>query len=401
MQKIGPTGSADLQFFGIITFFIFGIALTLVGANQADLARDLDLSLSQTGMLLAALGLGVIFGAPSAGRWIDRGSRKAVFSFSFLLMALSMLTIESTMSFWRAFTQIGVSGFAAGMYSTALNTVVSERKSAAPARALMILHSSVTIGAMLGPLWVQAVTRIENFGHWTLTFRLIGAAHLLLALGVLFLKLPSPPQLVQSSPSLAKLPLRKTWPVFLLAGIGFAYIGLEAAVMGFSVPYASDVLGLATQRGQWSISTYWLGIFLARLLGSSTSRMPQNGFLLAAGALGTFTICFFTGTLRPEIEWFTGLLGFSIGAVYPLVLSLVGNAFPEARARNIGSVIAIGSVGGTAIPWCTGLIGDYAGMRIAMFSTAAWCGLIALIAIALMAASRKTEALAHESQSQV
>lgn len=366
------------------------MALTLVGANQADLARDLDLSLSQTGMLLAALGLGVIFGAPSAGRLIDRGVRKPIFCFAFLLMAFALLTIDAKMSFWRAFTQIAVSGFAAGMYSTALNTVFSERKSAAPARSLMILHSSVTVGAILGPLWVQAITQSEPFGHWTLTFRLVGVAHLLLALVVLGLKF-SPPAHATLAPSLFILPRKKLMPLLLLAGIGFAYIGLEAAVMGFAVPYASDVLGLTVQHGQWAISTYWLGIFLARLLGSSMSRIPQNGLLFFAGALGTVTVLFFTYTLRPEIEWFTGLLGFSIGAVYPLVLSLVGGAIPEARARNIGLVIAIGSVGGTAIPWWTGLLGDYAGMRMAMLSTAAWCVLISLIALARIHKRHRTD----------
>ncbi len=383
------TGIVGLQLFGIVTFFIFGIALTLVGSNQADLARDLDLSLSQTGMLLAALGLGVIFGAPSAGAWIDRGFRKPVFCFAFLLMALSLLTIEAKMSFWRAFTQIGVSGFAAGMYSTALNTVVSERRSTSPARALMLLHSSVTIGAMLGPIWVQAITQLETVGRWPLTFQLIGALHLALAVGVLFLEIPAPVHHEKGLPALPQAPLQKLHPVFFLAGIGFAYIGLEAAVMGFAVPYATDALGLAAQHGQWSISTYWLGIFLARVLGSSMKRMPQDGFLLGAGIFGMLTVAFFTFTLRPEIEWFTGLLGFSIGAVYPFVLSLVGNRFPEARARNIGIVIAIGSVGGTAIPCWTGLLGDYAGMRIAMFSMVIWCGMISAIALALMGRIRQ------------
>ncbi len=367
------------------------MALTLVGANQADLARDLGLSLSQTGMLLAALGLGVVLGAPSAGRFIDRGVRKPIFCFAFLLMAFALLTIDAQMSFAHIFTQIAVSGFAAGMYSTALNTVFSERKSVCPARALMTLHSSVTIGAALGPLWVQFITQIEPFGHWTLTFRLVGVAHLLLALVVLSLKF-SPPPHVTPEPSLTVLPWKKTMPLLLLAGIGFAYIGLEAAVMGFAVPYASDVLGLTAKHGQWAISTYWLGIFLARLLGSSMSRLPQNGLLFFAGALGTATVIFFTFTLRPEIEWFMGILGFSVGAVYPLVLSLVGGAFPEARARNIGSVIAIGSIGGTAIPWWTGLLGDYAGMRIAMLSTAVWCILISLIALIQVYQRHETDA---------
>jgi hypothetical protein len=56
---------------GFSAFLAFGVLLVLVGANQADLARDLDLDLAHSGLLVSSLALGIGIGVVGAGpiRW--------------------------------------------------------------------------------------------------------------------------------------------------------------------------------------------------------------------------------------------------------------------------------------------------------------------------------------------
>ncbi len=366
---------------------VFGFALTLIGANQADMARDLSLDLSQTGSLMAALGFGVVFGAPASGPLVDRLPRKPILCFAFFLMGVALLAIDSEMSFARALFHIVVIGVAIGIYSTVLNTVVSESDDTSPTGSIMLLHSAVTVGAMLGPLYVQALSK---FGDWTLSFQLIGAAHLALAMACLALRFPAPPSLAgdpaagDQNSIFESIKVMRSIPTLLLAAVGFSYIGLEAGVMGFSVPYASDALQLDAYRGQWAISAYWLGILLSRLIGFYAQRFFHNELLLVSGILGTAVLLFFTLASRTEIEWMTGMAGLAVGGVYPLVISLAANRFPQRRASTIAAIMSVGSIGGMMVPWITGVIGDTAGIRLAMLSLATWPLIIVVVALVLI-----------------
>ena len=68
------------------------------------------------------------------------------------------------------------------------------------------------------------------------------------------------------------------------------------------------------------------------------------------------------------------------------MIALAGQAFPQARGTAAGLAAGAGALGGSAIPWLTGVIGDASDIGIALASLAAWSALIA--AAALSARSR-------------
>ncbi|TFG92013.1 MAG: hypothetical protein E4H11_10005, partial [Myxococcales bacterium] len=53
-------------------FLLFGVMLVLVGANQAELARDLELDLAGSGLLVSLLSVGLGVGVLGAGPLVDR-----------------------------------------------------------------------------------------------------------------------------------------------------------------------------------------------------------------------------------------------------------------------------------------------------------------------------------------
>ncbi len=80
--------------FGCTFFFMFGILLVLVGANQAELARTLSLGLADTGLLMAALSLGLGLGIFAGGHLAARAKRHLVFTAFCLLLGLSLLSVR-------------------------------------------------------------------------------------------------------------------------------------------------------------------------------------------------------------------------------------------------------------------------------------------------------------------
>jgi predicted MFS family arabinose efflux permease len=60
-------------------FLLFGVMLVLVGANQAELARDLELDLAGSGLLVSLLSVGLGVGVLGAGPLVDRLPRRPLF----------------------------------------------------------------------------------------------------------------------------------------------------------------------------------------------------------------------------------------------------------------------------------------------------------------------------------
>ena len=72
------------------------------------------------------------------------------------------------------------------------------------------------------------------------------------------------------------------------------------------------------------------------------------------------------------------LTGFSLGGVFPIMFGMAGQTKPNASGLAVGLAAGIGSLGGFAIPWWTGLLATQFGLQLALLSLAAWIALLAL-----------------------
>lgn len=356
---------------GSTAFLLFGVVLVLVGASQDALARALGLDLARSGLLASVLSLGIGAGMLAAGPLVDRLPRRPLFAGSTLVAGLALVAVEAELSFARLLAHVALVGFAGGVYDVLLNVVAVQRWGASAARPVTLLHSAATAGAVAGPLIVIGLSRV---GDWTAGFRATGAAYLLFTLWAMAVPLEPP---VRHAARRPRGRLRSPALVGLLV-VAFAYLGVETAVTIFAVPYASDGLGLAADRGRAAISAFWLGLLLGRLaLVAWPGRIDAGmlaggglaaGALLAAGVLGR----------SAHVEWIVGAVGFAIGGVFPLMVTLAAQRAPAGSAGMVtGLVAGLGCLGGFAVPWLTGALGDAAGVRVALGSLAGWCLLIA------------------------
>jgi fucose permease len=159
------------------------------------------------------------------------------------------------------------------------------------------------------------------------------------------------------------------------AAIAFAYVGIETALTVLAVPFATGALTLPAARGLAAISAFWSGLLAGRvglllLRGAIDAR-----HLAAAGAAGAAVLA--AGALaRPvEIELLFGAVGLALGFVFPVLVALAGERAAEARGVAIGLVVGAGALGGFALPWLHGAIGDRGGPALAVGSLAVWSAL--------------------------
>jgi fucose permease len=365
---------------GFSAFVAFGVLLVLVGANQADLARDLDLDLARSGLLVSSLALGIGIGVVGAGPLFDRYPRRPLFVAAAVIVAIALAGVDASMGFGRALVHVLVAGVGAGAYDTLISAVVIERYRERSAKPMAAVHAGATLGAVLGPL---AAGWIAARHHWAASFQWTGAAHGLLAVAALFVRFPAPstrPREGSGVLSPALIPF---------AWIAFAYVGVEAAMTAFAVPYATGAAQLAAVRGRTAISAFWFGLLAGRVAVLGLRGSPGAGLLLAAGAAGSAAIAAGVGLASDAVELVFGAVGLALGSVFPVVIALTGQRFPQALGTSAGLAAGAGALGGFCIPWLTGAIGDRAGIAVAVASLALWSLTVAGAGATLLRWSRQ------------
>jgi DHA1 family inner membrane transport protein len=359
----------------LASFFLFGVVLVLLGANQADLAADLGLDLARSGLLVAALSLGLGVGVVGSGPLIDRRPRRPIFVAAALVAALALLLVDASMGFARAFLHVALVGLGMGVYETLLNAAIGERYRERSAKPLVLAHAAATLGAMLGPL---AVAWIAMERHWVESFQWTGAAHLVLVAGALVVRFPGP-QRMRETGAAAEPAAPLSLGLLPFAVMGFAYVGIESALTIFAVPYTS-ALDLGTGRGRSAISALWFGLLAARLALLAARGRIDTRYLVGAGVLGSAALGVGIGLGWRQPELVFASVGVALGLVFPLMIALAGELFRDARATAVGLVAGAGALGGFAIPWLHGAIGDRVGVAPALASLALWSVVIAATA---------------------
>lgn len=359
---------------GSAAFVLFGVVLVLLGACHTGLVDSLELDHMAFGLLGSALSLGIGLGVLVAGPLVDRFPRRPTFLVSTLIVAAALGSVETDMSFTRAALHIGGMGFGAGIFDTLLNAVTVERWGEHSVRPMAWLHAMVPAGAIATP-WLVAYA--GGSGEWILLFRGVGVAFLALSVWVACVPLPQPANQLASPGRAGFAPFLR--PAFLaLAIVGLAYVGIEAALSMFAVPYATVGLGLTEAHGQRAISSMWLGVLVGRLLMTLPRRPFDARAITVSGAAGALVIAGAAWLGLRHIELVMGACGLALSGVFPLMVALAGQAVPEARGKAVGLVAGLGSVGGFALPPLTGALADTAGIEFAILSLSVWAVMISV-----------------------
>ena len=354
-------------------YFCLGLVLILLGANQADLARDLGLDLAHTGSLASAFAIGMLIGMIGAGLLYDRLPKRPIFVATILLTAIGLFGFGPNNSYPESLFLFAVIGLGSGAYDTLFNAAVAERYGDRSAKPMTLLHAGTALGAIIGPLLVAA---IAVHWHWTRSFHSMGVAHLALAAAAGFVRLPKPTTTAESSTAEPDSIFSKAILPFVV--VAFAYLGLETAMGVFAIPYATNGLALDVIDGQTAISGMWLGLLAGRLGTLVLGGKLDGRVLIGSGILccAAITIDAALGSRQIAILYFC--VGFALGPVFPLALALAGQRFPHSLGSVIGLAAGAGSTGCFIVPWLTGVLGDQAGIAFAIKWLSVWAVAIAL-----------------------
>ena len=274
-----------------------------------------------------------------------------------------------------------VTGYATGVLESVLNVYLAALSDATT--LLNRLHAFFGVGALLGPL---LAAWIVSAASWRMVSLVLAVACVPLVAGFLAAYPRRPAAGPAQTPGAAETPgaaapsgaasgssgsllgaaLRDPG-VLLGAAMLAVYVGTELGVGSWGFGYLVQARGMPRSLAGYAISGYWLGLTAGRfLISPAAGRIGATEvsmmYACLAGVIGTAALAW----LSPAAVLASAalvLLGFFLGPVFPTTMAIAPRLTSARLAATAIGVMNAGSmVGGAALPWLAGAIGQSRGI---------------------------------------
>jgi MFS family permease len=367
----------DLAGFGIVIPLLPVYVKSMGGSAQA------------VGFILAAFSLTQLIATPVLGRMSDRLGRRPVILTSLAGNAASMV-IYAFATEMRLLPLLLISriiaGATAGNIATCQAAVADVTEGAERAKAMGRVGAAIGLGIVMGPAMGSA---LSVFGAWAPP--LASALLALIDLVAAFFALPetrgpsSPPSVRPESPAWREAFADRRLLTILSFNF-FMFVGatnLQVAMPLLAIDrfgWSQGQIGLLF-TGFGAISFFVQGGLIGRLLRvtSPTTVVANGGALMALGL-----VLMGLATTSPVLV--AGLSSFALGmgATQPVITTMAAEAAGESRRGAIlGVAQSCGGLGRTVGPVWAGLLFKAVGASAPFVSGAAFCGLLASLALTL------------------
>ena len=377
-----------------IAVYVLGLAIFAQGTSELmlagllpEIARDLEVSIPDTGLLISAFAIGMLVGAPLLAALTMRWSRRtALLSFLAVFVATHVIGALTT-SYPVLFATRVIGAFVyAGFWAVAAATAIALVPVSARARAMGILAGGLTVATVLG---LPAGTVLGQRLGWQAAFWAVAAICTLAAIGVAAVIPRGTPARTSAggpgdaedaegaadaaTPSFA-VQVRAVVRPHLWLAYGTTALAIAAlmVVFGYLAPLLTETAGLPADWVPVVLALYGLGTVAGITIGARRADSRPFG-VLAVGLLGLISA---SVTLALTAQWLPaavalsvalGMMGFGINPVLNArVFALAGEAPTLAAGVNVSSF----NLGITVGPWLGGVaLGAGAG-----YATLGWIG---------------------------
>ncbi|HEX6868216.1 MAG TPA: MFS transporter, partial [Candidatus Limnocylindrales bacterium] len=178
----------------------------------------------------------------------------------------------------------------------------------------------------------------------------------------------------------------------LLLGVAIAtYVAAEVGVSNWIVRFLEPA---PIQTATLALSLYWGGLAVGRLISSAIAdRFDHQRFTLACtiAMSALLVVAIVVPSLPASIAAFA-LAGVASGPVFPMIVALGGERYPERSAAVGGALTGMAVAGSVFYPPFMGVLSVTVGLTVAMLGTAVLGGLSAIALVAFGRSVRRAVA---------
>lgn len=345
-QSATTTATAPASWLAIgvlyLTALLQGLAMVSFPASSAILTGPLGLSDAQYGAIFLPQVALAIVGSIGGGTLAQKWGLKPLLLVTLLANAASQVLlggaiwVDSALAFPAVLVGTASMGFAFGVGGAPLNSYPPLFFPEKSDTAVVALHSLLGAGLAIGPVLVAPFIARDAWIGFPLLLAVLCGLTLLGASGLSF-----PTDDDEDESADAPRPVRSGlfW-AFVVAAVAYAFA--EGTFSNWAVMYLHEARGVPEATAGLSISVFWAALVAGRLLTSAlVLRISSQSVLLVLPVLmGT---AFLLLPLAEGAALGIGLFavaGLGCSSFFPLIVTLIGKAYPEHVAWASSMMIA-------------------------------------------------------------
>lgn len=352
-----------------VAICIFAVSQTMLSPLITQIGAAFGLGLGGSGFLFTAYYISNIFFCLVTGRIIAVIGKRTAMKAGLIFYALVTFAFAHTHSFAIACVFISCMGALATFIEAVGMDLVDDMSPVDAASNLTMTHGIAGIGMVGGVVYSGLML---NAGYdWRTIYTMMSVA--VGAVAAVFCIVRFPKMHQSAAGGLAELKhwftRHELYPTYLAL---FLYVGAEGAVTGWMATFMTTTLGYSSLLASLGTAAIWTVVTVGRivcagLVGTRYTVRALVSFLCTVCVIG---ILLTAGVTMPVLFWVALLLvGAGLSALWPLIASTALDA-----GNNGGTVMSLilffGYFGAAVIPYLIGLIGDAAGLRMALIASA-------------------------------
>jgi len=343
---------------GLLTF---GIVFTTLGSVLPSIMQRFGIDKTQAGSLFLLMSLGILASSLVFGPLVDRYGYKGILLVATVIVMAGLEWIAFASSLATLRVAVMVTGIGGGIINGGTNALVADISTEDRGAKLNLLGAFFGVGAVGVPFALGML--IDRYTQPAI-LAAVGAVLLVPIVMLIVAEFPAPKQ-AQGFP-IAQAGKLIGDPLLLLMGLMlFFESGNEITVGGWTSTFITEDLAAPARTALLILSLYWTGMTVARfalgyiLQRASATAVLYTGIAIAiAGALLMLT----THSLAVAAVG-TFLLGAGFAAIFPTVLSFIGDRYPTLSGTAFSIAIAMALCGGMLLPYTAGALGNRYGLR--------------------------------------
>lgn len=350
----------------LLTYLCYGAMMSLaIGLNLlpvflttlSELYGGVNgLSQEQLGRLGASTFSGLAVGVVITGPLADRWGAKPFAQLGNMMIAVSLGGLSFAPTYFAVSVWLFALGLGAGILDMVLSPVVAAINPERRAVAMNWLHSFYCVGAVVTIL-AGSLALKAGLG-WRGSCLVL--MPLPLGLLVAFASQRFPAMSAEGGRTPMRVLIKRGWFVAALAAI-FLGGATELGMAQWLPAYAETSLGFSQWTAGMALLAFSVAMALGRMvIGALGGKM--NPFQIMAWGCGLSVILFLIGSFLPSP---VGALiaciaaGFTGSCLWPTMLAVTADRYPEGGASMFGALAALGNAGGIFMPWLVGAIADW------------------------------------------
>ncbi len=366
------------------------VFLTSIGAS---FGQGGSLSGEELGRLGAVAFAGLVVGIVTTGPLADRYGAKPFVILANILTVLGLSGMAAAQTFPLLLTTVFVVGLGAGMLDMILSPVVAALNPERRTAAMNWLHSFYPVGAVVTIL-IGTVALAFDVG-WRAVCWLSILLPLGLTLAFLPLRFPALVTASQERTSMRELCARP-WFLAALAAI-FMGGATELGMAQWLPAYAETSLGFSPTVAGMGLLLFSIAMALGRMAIGMLEASANAYAIMIAGCLLS-VVFFLLGAFLENPGWALAACvaaGFVGSSLWPTMLAVVSDRYPDGGATMFAALAAFGNAGGIFMPWVIGFVGDVRNLHWGIATSAIAPFLMMPLILLLVAGRRAQTKISH------